>query len=200
MSHLIALDFSAAMLNTIPEGIANLKLCAPAERAPLAVGSVNAIFTSAMVQWFSDPSIFLNHAHRLLSDDGALCIATFGPDTLTEWRAAWRNVWRAADGHEPSRTNAFLSATAWREALERAGFKVVAEASHTATTEHASVRQFVQCLRDMGSSAALLPPSAGLIGKHRWRAMCAAYPKFNNTYPATWHSLYFFATKHHHGA
>lgn len=70
------------------------RVCADAQRLPLAGGSVDLVFSNLMLQWCVPPEAALAEVRRVLRPDGLFLFSTFGAQTLQELRAAWA----AADG------------------------------------------------------------------------------------------------------
>jgi len=91
----IALDSSRGMLRAAARQQPWLRrftrLCADAQRLPLADGSVDLIVSNLMLQW-CDPDAVFSEFRRVLAPNGLFCFSAFGPDTLVELRTAWRAV------------------------------------------------------------------------------------------------------------
>jgi malonyl-CoA O-methyltransferase len=94
----IGVDLSAAMLRQARPGYAGwlrsalrprtLRICADAERLPLAGASVDCVFSNLMLNWHPAPHRVFPEVARVLAEDGLLLFASFGPDTLRELREA----------------------------------------------------------------------------------------------------------------
>ena len=88
----IALDLAPAMLNRARRRPGSPQLVAgDAQALPFAGGSIDLLFSNLVLQW-CDPQIAFAEFRRVLSPGGLLMFSTFGPDTLKELRAAWRDV------------------------------------------------------------------------------------------------------------
>jgi len=61
---------------------------ADAARLPLADGAVDLVYSNLMLHWHPTPHVVFPEWKRVLRVDGLLLFSCFGPDTLTELRAA----------------------------------------------------------------------------------------------------------------
>lgn len=93
-AHVVAVDFSAAMLRAGLPRFGFLRpralhaACADAARLPFASGSVELVWCNMALHWFADPAAALREFHRVLAVDGLLMLSTLGPDTLASLREA----------------------------------------------------------------------------------------------------------------
>ena len=67
-------------------------LCAEAEALPLPEASVDLVFSNLMLPWCEDLDAVFAEVARVLRPRGLFTFTTFGPDTLVELRAAWREA------------------------------------------------------------------------------------------------------------
>ena len=123
-ARVIALDLSLGMLT---EARRHQRLwrrfarvCADAQRLPLAGASVDLVFSNLMLQWCQPLDAAFAEVRRVLKPAGFFAFSTFGPATLQELRAAWA----AAD--DLNHVNHFIDVHDVGEALrarrpERAG-------------------------------------------------------------------------------
>jgi malonyl-CoA O-methyltransferase len=63
-------------------------IVAEASALPLADGCADLVFSNLMVHWHPTPHVLFPEWKRLLSTNGLLMFSCFGPDTITELRAA----------------------------------------------------------------------------------------------------------------
>ncbi|MEF8834155.1 MAG: malonyl-ACP O-methyltransferase BioC [Halofilum sp. (in: g-proteobacteria)] len=97
-AEVIGVDFSHAMASRArSRGGARLRrrplaICADMGCLPLADASVDVVFSSLALQWARDPVALFGEVRRVLRPDGAFMFSSFGPDTLTELRAAWAEI------------------------------------------------------------------------------------------------------------
>ena len=67
-------------------------VCADICNLPFGAGGVDLVWSSLAVQWINELPVALAEVHRALSVGGLFMFSTFGPDTLRELRAAFRQV------------------------------------------------------------------------------------------------------------
>lgn len=199
-SHRVGLDLSHPMLQRAAARTPGWRrwfgsrapalLCADAERLPLANRSVDLVFSNLMLQW-CEPSRAFGEAARVLRDDGLILFSTFGPDTLRELRAAFRE---ADDGEHVTR---FIDMHDLGDALVHSGFADPVMEMETITLEYDTVRALVDDLRGLGAINARPDRPRGLMGRQRWRRMEEAYERLrrNGVLPATWEVVYGHAWK-----
>ncbi|SPE23570.1 Malonyl-(acyl-carrier protein) O-methyltransferase [Burkholderiales bacterium] len=65
-----------------------LRICASAERLPLAEASVDLVFSNLMLHWHPAPHQVIAEIARVLRTGGLVMFSSFGPDTWKELRAA----------------------------------------------------------------------------------------------------------------
>ena len=68
--------------------LAQARVCADAERLPLADASIDLVFSNLMLHWHPAPHRVIPEWRRVLRVDGLLMFSCFGPDTLKELRRA----------------------------------------------------------------------------------------------------------------
>jgi malonyl-CoA O-methyltransferase len=68
--------------------LAQARVCADAERLPLADASIDLVFSNLMLHWHPAPHRVIPEWRRILRVDGLLMFSCFGPDTLKELRRA----------------------------------------------------------------------------------------------------------------
>ena len=185
----VALDFSAGMLRTAGKQSAWLRpfsrLCADAERLPLADASVDLVFSNLLLQW-CDPDAAFSEFRRVLKPQGLLTLSTFGPDTLQELRAAWV----AVDGH--TRVHPFIDMHDLGDAMVRNGFvSPVLDVEHF-TLQYTDVKSVAADLKALGAHNATLGRPKGLTGRHRFAAMQSAYERYRRDarLPATYEVVF----------
>lgn len=122
----IALDLAPAMLAQARQrharglpagagagaGAALHAVCGDLEHLPLAGGSLALIWSSLAIQW-CDPGRALAECARVLAPGGLALVATLGPRTLWELRAAFSRI------DDARHTIAFHSAEHWVRAAQR---------------------------------------------------------------------------------
>jgi malonyl-CoA O-methyltransferase len=134
-------------------------------RIPLQSGSIDLVFANMLLPWIDDYPACLSEIARVLRKDGVFAFATFGPDSLSEIRAAWHSV------DEDWHVNAYPDMHDIGDALVRAGLRdPVLDVDHLTVT----YRDTAALYRDLTSAGArncLLGRRRTLTGKSRFKAM-----------------------------
>lgn len=188
-SLVIALDASRPMLRAAARQQAWLRrfarVCADAQRLPLADGSVDLILSNLMLQW-CDPDVVFAEFRRALAPQGLLHFTTLGPDTLRELRSAWSEV----DSH--THVNQFLDMHDIGDALVRAGFASPVLDVERYTLSYPDVRRVAADLKATGAHNATFGRSKGLTGRGRFNALETAYESFrqDGRLPATYEVVF----------
>jgi malonyl-CoA O-methyltransferase len=175
-----------------PQPHAFSRLCADAQRLPLAEHSVDLVFSNLMLQWAPDPDACLRELQRVLRPGGVLCFSTFGPGTLRELRAAWDAV-DAAAGREYSHVSPFIDMHDLGSALTRAGFTESVLDVDAHQTLYANVRELMKELRAIGAGNATQSRPRTLHGRGTLRALEQAYERHreaDGALPASWDVVY----------
>jgi malonyl-CoA O-methyltransferase len=185
----IALDSSPRMLHAAGRQQPWLRrfarVCADAERLPVADGSVDLILSNLMLQW-CDPDQVFAEFRRVLAPNGLLSFTTLGPDTLRELRSAWREV--------DSRThvNQFIDMHDIGDALVRGGFAAPVLDVERYTLTYLDVRRVAADLKATGAHNATLGRARGLTGRRQFAALQTAYESFRQggRLPATYEVVF----------
>ncbi len=186
-AQVIALDLVLPMLRVARRHAGWLKsfarVNADARALPLPDRSVDVLHSSLCIQWCEEPRPLFAEFARVLKPDGFLALATFGPDTLRELRAAWA----AADAGHPH-VSRFLDMHDLADAALAAGLRdPVADVDHL-VTHYASPRDLLRELKGLGATNADAARERGLTGKARFARMLAHYEALRGPrgVPATW--------------
>lgn len=146
------------------------RICADAERLPLADGSVDLLFSNLLLPW-CEPERLFSECRRVLAPQGLLTLSGFGPDTLGELRTAWA----AVDTY--SHVSRFIDMHDLGDALVRAGFAApVLDVDHY-TLQYADVRALARDLKALGTRNFTRDRPRGLTSPRRFAAMQAAYER-----------------------
>jgi malonyl-CoA O-methyltransferase len=185
----IALDLSAHMLQAAGRRQSWLRrfarVCADAERLPLADGSVDLILSNLMLQWCNPDSVFAEF-RRVLAPHGLLSFTTLGPDTLRELRSAWGEV----DSH--THVHQFIDMHDIGDALVRSGFASPVLDVERYTLTYPDVRRVAADLKATGAHNATMGRARGLTGRRLFTAMQTAYETFRQEgrLPATYEVVF----------
>lgn len=185
----LALDSSRGMLAAAARQRSWLRpferVCADAELLPLAQGSVDLIVSNLLLQWCNPDAAFAEF-RRVLKPDGLLSFTCFGPDTLRELRAAWKEV----DSH--SHVHRFIDMHDLGDALVRTGFSAPVLDVERFTLSYLDVRKVAADLKATGAHNAAAGRAKGLTSKAKFAAMQASYENFRQggRLPATFEVIF----------
>jgi malonyl-CoA O-methyltransferase len=188
-ARIVAVDWSLGMLRAASRRRfwrpPFARVCAAAERLPLADGSVDLILSNLMLQWCDHERVFAEF-RRVLAPRGFLSFTSLGPDTLRELRAAWQQV------DSRGRVHRFLDMHDLGDALVRAGFAAPVLDVERYTLTYADVRRLAADLKAAGSRNALSGRLKALTGPRRFAALEAAYEAYRHEgrLPATYEVVY----------
>ncbi|MDQ7989486.1 MAG: methyltransferase domain-containing protein [Candidatus Dactylopiibacterium sp.] len=142
-------------------------VCADAARLPFARASFQLVWSNLALNWLSDPADAIREARRVLEVGGLLMFSTFGPDTLRELRAAWRD-------ETGRRVHRFIDMHDLGDLLVGAGFADPVMDMQILTLTYDDARALFAELRATGSTNASALRPRGLTGRARWQAMLDA--------------------------
>lgn len=177
----VAIDFAPAMLARMRTQHSALPLCADLQALPLATGSIDALWSSLALQWCSAERAVAEFA-RVLRPGGMAWIATLGPDTLHELRAAFAEV------DDAEHVLRFRPAEDWARIAAAAGFEVLAERREQAFVRAPELRGVIAHLKGIGAHRIDAAPRTPLT-RGQWRRLEAAYEAFradDGLLPATY--------------
>jgi malonyl-CoA O-methyltransferase len=170
---------------------APLPLCADIEHMPLADASVALAWSSLALQWVNDPPRAFGELHRVLAPGGLLMFSTFGPDTLTELRAAYRAI--------DSRThvNRFIDMHDIGDMLVHRGFADPVMDMERVTLTYGDVRELMRDLKAIGAHNVTQGRPPGLSAKSRIATVARNYEALrrDGRLPATFEVVYGHAWK-----
>jgi malonyl-CoA O-methyltransferase len=185
----VALDSSRGMLAAAARQRSWLRpferVCADAELLPLGDGSVDLVLSNLMLQWCNPDAVFAEF-RRVLKPNGLLSFSAFGPDTLRELRAAWREV----DSH--SHVHRFIDMHDLGDALVRSGFSAPVLDVERFTLSYLDVRKVAADLKATGAHNATAGRAKGLTSPSKFAGMEAAYESFrqDGRLPATYEVVF----------
>jgi malonyl-CoA O-methyltransferase len=174
-AQVIAIDIAEAMLRAAPEarwpwqraGFA--RVCADAAALPLRAQSFDLIFSNLMLHWCDRPQMVFEEFVRVLKPGGLLLFSAFGPDTLSELRAAW------AVADEGSHVSLFADMHELGNGLMHAGLaEPVLDVEHH-RLHFADARALMRELKLLGAANAASDRARGLTGRHQLDGMLSAY-------------------------
>lgn len=146
-------------------------LCGDAENLPLADASVDVLFSSLSLQWCEDVQALYAEIERVLAPGGRAYIATLGPETLWELRAAWQQV----DSYV--HVNDFVPRSRIEQAVVAAGLRCDwREGEECLYFE--DLRSLTRDLKQLGVSNVNRGRPQGLSSRRRLLALQSAYETF----------------------
>ncbi|MDR2092148.1 MAG: methyltransferase domain-containing protein [Azoarcus sp.] len=177
----IALDFSPAMLARA-RAFDALPLCADIEHLPLADATVDLYWSSLALQW-CDPAKALAEAARVLRPGGTARIATLGPQTLHELRAAFAAV--DDDVHVID----FPDIAHWFAITRTAGLTIEAHGQILLYEIAADLRELLGNIKAIGARTVGEKRRRRPLGRRGWQTLQSAYEAFRRpggALPATY--------------
>ena len=189
-ARLYALDFALPMLRLASRRGRWLRrprcICADMEQLPLAADSMDLIHSNLAFQWSAQPGQLFAECLRVLRPGGLLSFTSFGPDTLKELRAAWRQV------DERAHVSPFIDMHDLGDLLVQTGWAAPVMDVEYLSLTYAQVDDLMRDLKSIGAHNASTQRSPGLTGKGRMQAMRQAYEAFrqNGVLPATYEIVY----------
>lgn len=186
-SQVLALDLALPMLREARRRGGWLRpvlpLCADASALPLVSASIDLVFSSLCIQWCSDLDALLSGLRRVLRPGGMLLLASFGPATLWELRAAWAHC----DGRP--RVSPFVDILELGDALLRHGFRNPVLDRDERRTQYPSARALMHELKAIGAGNHLGERPRGLTSPRLLAQVEAVYAEradAQGRIPATW--------------
>jgi len=142
-AHAIALDFAPAMLRHVATPC--WRLAGDLEHLPLAAASVDLYWCSLAVQW-CDLARALAEARRVLTEGGALALASLGPATFHELRTAFAGI----DAHR--HTLSFHTTDEIRSLATTAGLVAVDVQKHKEIAHYADFKSLLRAVKAIGAN------------------------------------------------
>jgi malonyl-CoA O-methyltransferase len=162
------------------------RVCADAQRLPLATASVDVVFSNLMLQWCQPLDPALREVRRVLRPSGFFAFSTFGPLTLQELRHAWT----AADSD--THVNHFIDVHEVGDALVRAGLNEPVLDVDRHEIAYPDVLSLMRDLKAIGAHNVTAGRPRTLLGRARLGRMQAAYEQLRRdaALPATFEVIY----------
>jgi malonyl-CoA O-methyltransferase len=202
-AEIVALDLSPAMLAMTQHRFKqlrpwyqcwrarpNIRLVEGDMRAlPFEKGAFDLVISNMVIQWADDLDAVFQGVRHVLADEGLFLFTSFGPDTLKELRAAWRQV-----DPQHDYVSDFIDMHDAGDGLVRArfGFPVMDVETFTLTYENA--QDLLRDLKSIGATNALEQSSKGLMTPSKLKAMVQAYEAFrrpeDQRLPASYEVVY----------
>ncbi len=123
-----------------------LRVCASAERLPLADASVDMVFSNLMLHWHPAPHEAIQETARVLRAGGLVLFSSYGPDTLQQLRRVCR---QALPDAMPM---PFVDMHDLGDMLVAAGFEAPVMEVETLTLTYADPHQLINEVRALGGN------------------------------------------------
>jgi len=175
---LIGVDIAPNMLRFARDRNSQLAvtwLAGDAEKLPLADCSVNAIYSSLMLQWVHQLSNALNEAYRVLDDGGKFVFTTLLDGTLFELAQAWTYV------DDAQHVNTFLTKMALEQVIANSDFELLALDVQPQIIYYTSVLALMRDLKAIGANQTA-KHSSGLMGRSGLKKLAQGYEPFRTTH------------------
>ncbi|WP_069470773.1 malonyl-ACP O-methyltransferase BioC [Candidatus Marithrix sp. Canyon 246] len=186
-ANVYAIDISNHMLTQAATLSKEQFICADAAQLPIADNSIDILVSNLMLQWCQDINSVIQEFARVLKPDGALFFSSFGPDTLQELRASWATV------DDAIHVNNFIDMHHYGDSLLQAGLKNPVMDIDRVQWQYKQVKELMMELKNIGAHNINSERSRGLMGKHKFQAMIAAYEKYrlkDGLLPVTYEVIY----------
>jgi malonyl-CoA O-methyltransferase len=166
-------------------------VCGDIESLPLASGGVGLVWSNLALQWINEPQRAFAEMHRVLAPGGLILFSSFGPDTLKELRAAFRNVDRQPHVHR------FIDMHDVGDLLVASGFADPVMDMEVVTLTYAGVRELMRDLKAIGAHNVTRGRPTGLGGRSLLEGVARNYEAFrrDGRLPATFEVIYGHAWK-----
>ncbi|WJV68573.1 malonyl-ACP O-methyltransferase BioC [Pectobacteriaceae bacterium CE70] len=179
-----ALDLSEEMLRYAQQQqVATHYLSGDIECLPLPDASVDICFSNLAVQWCDDLSQALAELYRVTRPGGVIAFSTLTTGTLAELYSAWQQL----DGSGSRHINRFLAHETVVAACQRYRHQVL---SDPAICYFPDVISVMKSLKGVGATWLHQGRNAGLLGRSRFNALAAIYPRQDEGYPLTYQRLF----------
>lgn len=163
-----------------------LPVCGDIEQLPLRAASVNLAWSNLALQWMNDAPHAFKELRRVLAPGGLLMFSTFGPDTLKELRAAYRETDRY------SHVNRFIDMHDIGDMLVHAGFADPVMDMEYITLTYADVRALMRDLKAIGAHNVTAGRRPGMTARAVLATVERNYETFraDGRLPATFEVIY----------
>jgi malonyl-CoA O-methyltransferase len=185
-AQVVAVDLALPMLREAKQHAGWLRpfarVCADANALPLPDHSVDLLHSNLCFQWCDDLPTLFGECVRVLKPGGMLLFSTFGPDTLTELRAAW------AEADQQPHVGRFLDMHDVGDAMLASGLHNPVLDAERYTLTYADPQALLRELKGLGATNADATRVRGLTGKSHYKRMLEAYDRqrVEGRIPSTW--------------
>ena len=183
-AQVVAMDLALPMLRQVPDQTRFWRpikrVCADALQLPFKDAQFDFVFSSLCLQWVHPLPQALQEIRRVLKPGGLLVFTTFGPETLVELRDAYLTI-----GEVPA-VSPFAAIQQVGDALQGSGFSRAVLDRDLYRLDYPDLHALMRELQAIGATDARRDRKRGLMGKARWQALQAAYPRHQERIVSTW--------------
>jgi malonyl-CoA O-methyltransferase len=183
-AQVVAMDLALPMLRQVPDQTRFWRpikrVCADALQLPFKDAQFDFVFSSLCLQWVHPLPQALQEIRRVLKPGGLLVFTTFGPETLVELRDAYLTI-----GEVPA-VSPFAAIQQVGDALQGSGFSRAVLDRDLYRLDYPDLHALMRELQAIGATDARRDRKRGLMGKARWQALQAAYPRDQERIVSTW--------------
>ncbi len=185
MQPVIALDIALPMLQVTRTKLVDMPnvsyLCADAEQLPLDGQVVDGVFSNLALQWCVNLEAVFTDIKRISKPGGRLVFSTFGPQTLQELKAAWKDV------DDFNHVNEFYSEQQLTRFLQLAGYTEIAVETRVYISSYGSFLGLTKEVRHVGEHTVIADRNKSITTKTTLQRMLAAYEPYRtgDLIPAT---------------
>lgn len=165
-------------------------ICADIEQLPLTPCVFDAYYSSLAWQW-ATPQLAAKEALRVLKPGGTLAVATLSTNTFRELKFAFSTI----DDH--AHVLNFYAAENYCSTLASAGFGNIHLECVPLKVHAPDLHTHLSRIRTLGANQLSAPRRRGLLGRHAWAMVLAAYETLREDQglPLTYDVIYLFAIK-----
>ena len=143
-----------------------------AEQLPFRDGAFDLVVSTSTLQWLDNLDVFFGQCQRVIRDDGLLCIAFFGGQTLRELQECYREAAAQKCGNSlpvyAGRLHRFKEMAEVRKVLERMDFATVLLTSEIETDYYRDVPDLLRSIKSIGAGSSAQEGQSGGLG---WRGV-----------------------------
>jgi biotin biosynthesis protein BioC len=168
----LGVDLASGMLGEAAKRNSGARLfCGDAEQLPIAANSLDLVYSTLALQWCASLPLALSEVFRVLRPGGYFAFATLIDGSLSELRAAWRDV-----DHQ-DHVNPFIRRETLQYLCDACGFKSSGWQERQHRLYFSSLSELLMSLKGIGASQVTGHKNSGLGGRNRLHLLDEAYKK-----------------------
>ncbi len=185
--YLVSMDLSESMLQ---QGVTP-SICADMDTLPFQGDCFDLIFSNFAMQWSSDLAALLTHFYRVLKPGGRAHFSIVADGTLQEIKHAFSVL-----DNEPH-INRFVTQNDIANAVAHTPFKLISSSFCHHKIFYDSPKLALNSIKEIGANHKVNSSEqpSGLMGKRKYRALLANYPKEQGQFPVSYQVAYIVIEK-----